>query len=162
MLSIYILANHPPPFVNSQENRTNLCWTNHGPGWAKDEGTTFVWPEKNGGIFVLISGGIVTHLWHSKLAILETEAFVSETSLGINSELRLSYIPFGQRMALAALRGCWSRCLGEWQDLRCVPKRPNGKNCNSQRKQSVWTLVPLVAAGNGPALLTGHWVSSMA
>lgn len=27
---------------------------------------------------------------------------------------RLSYIPLGQRTALAALRQCWSRCLGEW------------------------------------------------
>ena len=38
---------------------------------------------------------------------------------------RLSYIPLGQRTALAALRQCWSRCLGEW--LARVVEIPNAK-----------------------------------
>lgn len=48
--------------------------------------------------------------WHGRTLILLLLVLVQWAAL---IWYTLSYIPFGQRTALAALRGCWSRCLGE-------------------------------------------------
>eukprot|EP00913_Durusdinium_trenchii_P010260 g9621.t1 len=48
--------------------------------------------------------------WHGRTLILLLLVLVQWAAL---IWYTLSYIPFGQRTALGALRACWSRCLGE-------------------------------------------------
>eukprot|EP00438_Fugacium_kawagutii_P005742 Skav227230 [mRNA] locus=scaffold2789:5092:9256:- [translate_table: standard] len=47
--------------------------------------------------------------WHGRTLVLLLLVFIQWTALVWYT---LSYIPFGQQSALAALRGCWSRCFG--------------------------------------------------
>ena len=84
---------------------------------------------------------------------------------------RLSYIPLGQRTALAALRQCWSRCLGEWlarvveipiakiqrAPIQVFCQMPNGSTFYAAKKTKVkrQRTVPRLAT-----LRLARWVSA--